>query len=81
MDNKEAIAVIRSNWPDLKYSMLIEALEMSIKSLEAVELAATDNQQLNYAIAQASEFAKLCSDSKANGTMHSFIEWLEQHHN
>jgi len=41
MDNKEAVAVIRSNWPDLKYSMLIEALEMSIKSLEAAESAQT----------------------------------------
>jgi hypothetical protein len=41
MDNKEAIKVIRSNWPDLKYSMLIEALEMSIKSLEAAESSQT----------------------------------------
>ena len=34
MEKKEAVAVIRSNWPDLKYSMLREALDLAIKSLE-----------------------------------------------
>ena len=32
MDNKEAISVIRNNWPPSNYTMLIEALELSIKS-------------------------------------------------
>jgi hypothetical protein len=39
MDNKEAVKVIRSNWPDERYSMLREALELSIKLLEAEEPA------------------------------------------
>jgi len=49
-----------------------------MRTSEQGESPATDRQQLNYAIAQAYEFAKLCSDSKASGTMHSFVEWLEQ---
>jgi len=38
MDNKEAIKVIRSNWPPTNRSMLIEALELSIKALEAMDM-------------------------------------------
>jgi hypothetical protein len=38
----------------------------------------TNVQQVNFAVAQAYKFSKLCKDSKANGTMHSFVEWLEQ---
>ena len=34
MDNKEAVSIIRSNWPDNRYSMLREALEQAIKALE-----------------------------------------------
>jgi len=37
MDNKEAIEVIRSNWPPANRTQLIEALELSIKTLEAAE--------------------------------------------
>jgi hypothetical protein len=39
MDNKQAVEVIRSNWPDARYSTLREALELSIKLLEAEEPA------------------------------------------
>ena len=45
MDNKEAIEVIRNNWPPSNRTMLIEALELSIKSLQSVESAQTDVQQ------------------------------------
>ena len=45
MDSKEAIEVIRSNWPSSNYTMLIEALELSIKSLQAAESAQTGAQQ------------------------------------
>lgn len=38
MDNKEAIKVIRGNWPPTNRSMLIEALELSIKALEAMDM-------------------------------------------
>lgn len=31
---EEAIETIKRNWPSSRYSMLIEALEMAIKSLE-----------------------------------------------
>lgn len=48
MDKKEAISVIRNNWPPEQYSMLREALELSIKTLEAVEVApsASDNSAM-----------------------------------
>jgi hypothetical protein len=39
MDNTQAVEVIKLNWPDARYSMLREALELSIKLLEAEELA------------------------------------------
>jgi hypothetical protein len=49
MDKKEAVAVIRNNWPPEQYSMLREALELSIKALEAVEGApsASDNKAMD----------------------------------
>lgn len=34
MNNKEAIKVIKSNWPPSNFSMLIEALTLAIKSLD-----------------------------------------------
>lgn len=40
MNNKEAISVIRNNWPPANYTMLIEALELSIKVLEDSEASA-----------------------------------------
>ena len=41
MDNKEAIEVLRKNYPSSNYTMLIEAVELSIKSLQAAESAQT----------------------------------------
>ena len=34
MDKKEAIEVIRNNWPDSRYSMLREALDIAITVIE-----------------------------------------------
>ena len=34
MDNLEAIEVIKSNWPDGRYTMLREALTMAIQAIE-----------------------------------------------
>ena len=39
MDNKEAVEVIRSNWPPVQYTMLREALTMAIAALEAPDLS------------------------------------------
>lgn len=44
MNNKEAVECIRKNWPDVRYSMLREALEKAIAALEAAELAPTPNR-------------------------------------
>ena len=43
MNNKEAVKVLRSNYPSSNYTMLIEAVEKAIAALEAVELAPTPN--------------------------------------
>ena len=43
MDNKEAIAVLKSNYPHGR-SMLSEAVDLSIKALEAMELVPTPNK-------------------------------------
>ena len=45
MDNKEAIAVLKSNYPHGRV-MLSEAVDLSIKSLEAAESQTTAVQQL-----------------------------------
>ena len=43
MDNKEAIEVLRKNYPSSNYTMLIEAVELSIKSLQSAESAQTSH--------------------------------------
>lgn len=43
MENREAIDVLRSNWPPSNCTMLIEALTLSIKSLESTELVQQTN--------------------------------------
>ena len=45
MDNKEAIAVLKSNYPHGRI-MLSEAVDLSIKALEAMELVPTPNKQM-----------------------------------
>jgi len=45
MEKKEAVAIIRSNWPDIRYSMLREALELAIKSLEADDREIEKNRE------------------------------------
>jgi len=64
MDNKEAVKVIRSNWPDLKYSMLRDALELSIKLLVAEEPAQqTTNKQMVSAAQIATQVKLLYEDA------------------
>jgi hypothetical protein len=66
MDIKQAISAIRNNWPPSNYTMLREALEMSIKSLEAAEYAQTAHNNardeilplLDEAISQVEQFYK-----------------------
>jgi hypothetical protein len=52
MDIKQAISAIRNNWPPSCFTMLREALEMSIKSLEAAESAQTAHNTQMAAIAK-----------------------------
>ena len=50
MDNKEAIAVLKSNYPHGRI-MLSEAVDLSIKTLEEAESQTTGLQQLKAEIA------------------------------
>ena len=50
MDNKEAIAVLKSNYPHGRI-MISEAVDLSIKTLEAAESQTTAVQQLKAEIA------------------------------
>lgn len=42
MTNKEAIGVIKSNYPPERYTMLREALDMAIEALEEAEENASE---------------------------------------
>jgi DnaJ-class molecular chaperone len=64
MDNKQAVEVIRSNWPDARYSTLREALELSIKLLEAEEPAQLSH---NSAMPKLPDNTKDCSTCTGDG--------------
>jgi len=52
MDKKQAIEAIRNNWPDSRYSMLREALDIAIAAIEEsmVQKPATNNARDDYGI-------------------------------
>ena len=52
MDKKQAIEAIRNNWPDSRYSMLREALDIAIAAIEEsmVQKPATNNARDEYGI-------------------------------
>ena len=46
MTNEEAIEAIKCNWPDSRYTILREALDMAISALRQQETAANRNDPL-----------------------------------
>lgn len=52
MHHKEAIKVIRSNWPDERYTMLREALELAIEALEAVGEEGRNKEQFGLGLSR-----------------------------
>ena len=57
MNNKEAIAVLKSNYPHGRV-MLSEAVDLSIKTLEAAESQTTVIQQLK------AEILRICDEAE-----------------
>ena len=43
MTRKEAIEAIKCNWPDSRYTILREALDMAVKALDAVPVVRCEN--------------------------------------
>ena len=78
MDNKEAISVIRSNWPPSNYTMLIEALEIAIKSLEASESAQTAHNSIKAEISALMQALSMYPDDKlfTNGSVQKWLRIL-----
>ncbi|MBE3142701.1 MAG: hypothetical protein IMZ61_02100 [Planctomycetes bacterium] len=72
MDNKEAIAVLKSNYPHGRI-MISEAVDLSIKTLEAAESQTTVVQQLQAKIRLALEQIKGAALDGDKSTMFRII--------
>ena len=92
MTNEEAIEAIKCNWPDSRYTILREALDMAIKALEDVtdknvgkmtnadRIRAMSDEELVEFIKNIKVHAALC---KAVGNNDAFeelcsAEWLQR---
>jgi len=76
MDKKEAIEVIRNNWPDSRYSMLREALDIAITVIEEsmVQKPATNS---NYVAARDAHREWRTNVCYYHGAVMNFEEWCE----
>jgi len=75
MDKKEAIEVIRNNWPDSRYSMLREALDIAITVIEEsmVQKPATNS---NYAAALEA-YLEYLRETYGSVRSSPFTAWLQ----
>ena len=83
MTRKDAIEAIKCNWPDSRYTILREALDMAVKALEDV----TDKyvgKMTNADRIRAMEGEKLAgflagvAGDKIGGTAKYWLQWLQQ---
>jgi len=76
MDKKQAIEAIRNNWPDSRYSMLREALDIAIAAIEGsmVQKPATNS---NYAAARDAHREWRANVCYYHGAVMNFEEWCE----
>ena len=78
MNNKEAIAVLKSNYPHGRV-MLSEAVDLSIKTLEAAESQTTAVQQLKAKIAIIADSVEDYTTTGADaGTIACIVRDLRQ---
>ena len=88
MTRKEAIEAINCNWPDSRYTILREALDMAISALRQQETV-TDSHQLNEPLTNAQKIRSMSDGELAEclfqigydngwGMKEYALEWLKQ---
>ena len=92
MTRKDAIEAIKCNWPDSRYTILREALDMAVKALEDVtdknvgkmtnadRIRAMSDEELAEFIKHIKVRAALCKAVKNNDAFEELCsaEWLQQ---
>ena len=92
MTREEAIEAIKCNWPDSRYTILREALDMAVKALEDVtdknvgkmtnadRIRAMSDEELVEFIKNIKVRAALCKAVKNNDAFEKLCsaEWLQQ---
>ena len=92
MTRKDAIEAIKCNWPDSRYTILREALDMAVKALEGVtdknvgkmtnadRIRAMRDEELVEFIKNIKVRAALCKAVKNNDAFEELCsaEWLKQ---
>ena len=92
MTRKDAIEAIKCNWPDSRYTILREALDMAVKALEDVtdknvgkmtnadRIRAMSDEELVEFIKNIKVRAALCKAVKNNDAFEALCsaEWLKQ---
>ena len=92
MTRKDAIEAIKCNWPDSRYTILREALDMAVKALEDVtdkdvgkmtnadRIRAMSDEELVEFIKNIKVRAALCKAVKNNDAFEELCsaEWLKQ---
>ena len=92
MNREEAIEAIKCNWPDSRYTILREALDMAVKALEDVtdknvgkmtnadRIRAMSDEELVEFIKNIKVRAALCKAVKNNDAFEELCsaEWLKQ---
>ena len=92
MTRKDAIEAIKCNWPDSRYTILREALDMAVKALEDVtdknvgkmtnadRIRAMSDEELAEFIKNIKVRAALCKAVKNNDAFEAICsaEWLQQ---
>ena len=92
MTRKDAIEAIKCNWPDSRYTILREALDMAVKALEDVtdkdvgkmtnadRIRAMSDEELVEFIKNIKVRAALCKAVKDNDAFEALCsaEWLQQ---
>ena len=91
MTRKDAIEAIKCNWPDSRYTILREAMDMAVKALEDVtdknvgkmtnadRIRAMSNEELAEFIKNIKVRAALCKAVKNNDAFEKLCsaEWLQ----
>ena len=92
MTRKDAIEAIKCNWPDSRYTILREALDMAVKALEDVtdknvekmtnadRIRAMNDEELAEFIKHIKVRAAFCKAVKDNDAFEELCsaEWLQQ---